>query len=393
MRFRVDLQTGAAESLIIDAADETAALIQAESRGARVLRVTALDSPTSAALAPGRFPLVLFCQELLSLLDAGLSLPEALPVLVAKEKHAGVKAMLAAILQSLRDGQSFSEALRRYPGCFPELFLAGVRASETTSGLGSSLQRYLDYQQQFDLIRKKLVSASIYPAVLLAVGSCVALFLIGYVVPRFSVVFESTGHAIPLVSRLLLGMGAWLHEHWQGALFGFVLVVGGSVFALMQASVRQRLLLLVLRLPFLRESATIFFLSRLYRAVSLLLQSGLPLVKALGMARGMLNIDQQLRLDAATRLVQEGQPFSAALAREGLTTPVADSLLAVGERSGRLDDMLERCARFHDEELGRQVDIASKLLEPILMTVIGVAVGVIVVLMYMPIFDLAGSIE
>jgi general secretion pathway protein F len=393
VRFRIDLQAGATEPLVIDAVDEAAALAQAEARGARVLRLTALDSQEPVPVVPGRFPLVLFCQEMLSLLDAGLSLPEALPVLVAKEKHSGVKAMLAAILQSLRDGQSFSEALRRYPGCFPDLFLAGVRASETTSGLSSALQRYLDYQQQFDLIRKKLVSASIYPAVLLAVGSAVALFLVGYVVPRFSVVFESSGHEIPLVSRLLLGMGAWLHEHWQGALFSFVAVLGGSIFALSQAAIRQRLLLLVLRLPFLREHATIFFLSRFYRAVSLLLQSGLPLVKALGMARGMLNIEQQQRLDVATRLVQEGQPFSAALARQGLTTPVADSLLAVGERSGRLDDMLERCARFHDEELGRTVEIASKLLEPILMTIIGVAVGVIVVLMYMPIFDLAGSIE
>jgi general secretion pathway protein F len=393
VRFRIDLQASTAEPLVIDAVDEAAALAQAEARGARVLRLTALDMVEATPVVPGRFPLVLFCQELLSLLDAGLSLPEALPVLVAKEKHGGVKAMLAAVLQSLRDGQSFSEALRRYPGCFPDLFLAGVRAAETTSGLSSALQRYLDYQQQFDVIRKKLISASIYPAVLLGVGSCVALFLIGYVVPRFSVVFESSGREVPLVSRLLLDMGAWLHAHWLGALLGFALVLGASIFALSQAAIRQRLLLVVLRLPFLRDHATLFFLSRFYRAVSLLLQSGLPLVKALGMARGMLNIEQQQRLDVATRLVQEGQPFSAALARQGLTTPVADSLLAVGERSGRLDDMLERCARFHDEELGRAVDIFSKLLEPILMTIIGVAVGVIVVLMYMPIFDLAGSIE
>lgn len=396
MRFRIDLQAAAtgAEPMIIEAEDEAMALMLAESRGMRVRRLTALDAGSVAVPEqPAHFPLSLFCEELLSLLDAGLSLPEAMQVLVKKERQSAVRAVFVSVQQSLNDGRSFSDSIGRFPGCFPELFLAGIRASETTGGMQTSLRRYLDYQQRFDAIRKKLVSASVYPLVLLAVGSAVALFLLGYVVPRFSVVFESTGHDIPLASRIMLEIGAWLYAHWQGALLGFVIVVAGTAFLLMQAAVRQRLLLAVLRLPLLREQARIFYLSRFYRALSLLLQSGIPLAKALGMARGMLDPVQQLQLDQVSQQVQEGQPFSASLSRFGLGTAVADSLLAVGERSGRLDDMLERCARFHDDELGRYVDIASKLLEPALMTIIGVGVGVIVVLMYMPIFDLAGSIE
>jgi general secretion pathway protein F len=395
VRYRIDLHGAAAdtESLVIEAEDEAAALAEVEIRGVRVLRLTALDSSALIPLQPTRFPLSLFCQELLSLLDAGLSLPEALQVLVKKEKQAGVKSVLSAVQQGLRDGRSLSASLALYPGCFPELFLAGVRASETTGGLVSSLQRYLDYQQQFDAIRKKLVSASVYPLVLVVAGSCVALFLLGYVVPRFSVVFESSGHEIPFASRAMLDIGSWLYGHWQGALAVFLALVSALVFAFLQASFRQHLLTRILRLPFLREQATIFFLSRFYRALGLLLQSGIPLVKALNMARGMLSPSQQARLAQVIQDVQEGQTFSIALARQNLSTPVADSLLAVGERSGRMDEMLERCARFHDDEIGRYVDVASKLLEPVLMAIIGIAVGAIVVLMYMPIFDLAGSIE
>jgi general secretion pathway protein F len=394
VRYRIDLlgTAAGAEPVVMEAADEAAALALAEARGARVLRVTALDA-AKPAQQPIRFPIALFCQELLSLLDAGLSLPEAVQVLVNKEKQESVKAVLSAVQHSLRDGRNFSESLGQFPACFPELFLAGVRASETTGGLSEALQRFLDYQQQFDAIRKKLVSASIYPLVLVGVGGCVALFLLGYVVPRFSVVFESSGHEVPFASRIMLDIGSWVYAHWQAVLIAFTSVAATVIFALMQSTIRQRLLERLLQLPLLREQATIFYLSRFYRALSLLLKAGIPLVKALGMARGMLAPTQQEKLSLVILQVQQGQAFSAALSRHGLGTAVADSLLAVGERSGRLDDMLERCARFHDEELSRYVDVASKLLEPLLMTIIGIAVGAIVVLMYMPIFDLAGSIE
>lgn len=392
MRFRVEVLAHP-EAIDVDADSAAAAVALVEARGGQVLRVSALDADAAIASRPARLSLLLFCQELLSLLEAGLSLPEAMPVLVAKERQPDSRAMLADILQLLRSGQSFSEALRRYPTCFPELFLAGIRASETTSGLPEALQRYIDYEQQFAVIRKKLVSASIYPAVLIVVGSLVGLFLIGYVVPRFSVVFESSGRDIPAMSRWLLDMGATLHAHWQAGLSVLVGLLGLMIFAALQVSVRQQVIGLLLKAPLLRERATLFFLSRFYRAVSLLLQSGLPLVKALTLARGLLGIEQQPRLDAAIRSIQEGQSCSVALARSQLSTVVADSLLAVGERSGRLPDMLARCAQFHDDELAREVDMASRLLEPILMTIIGVGVGAIVVLMYMPIFDLAGSLE
>ena len=148
----------------------------------------------------------------------------------------------------------------------------------------------------------------------------------------------------------------------------------------------------MLRLPWLDAKAQEFRLARFYRAVSLLLASGIALTRAMGMVTGLLSRAQQPALQAARLAVEQGRSLSDALLAQGLASPVADSLIRVGERSGQLADMLERTARFHDEDFARWIDWASRLLEPVLMALIGLVIGAIVVLMYIPIFELAGSL-
>jgi general secretion pathway protein F len=137
----------------------------------------------------------------------------------------------------------------------------------------------------------------------------------------------------------------------------------------------------------------LYQLARLYRTVGMLLRGGLPVVTAFEMTRGLLAASARPRLAAATRAVREGRSLADSLAAEGLTTPVSDRMLRVGERSGNMGEMMERIAAFYDEELSRFVDVATRLIEPAMMTVIGLVIGVIVVLMYFPIFELAGSIR
>jgi general secretion pathway protein F len=259
--------------------------------------------------------------------------------------------------------------------------------------LPQALARYIAYQVQFEALRKKLVSAAIYPCMLLVVGGFVALFLLGYVVPKFSAVYESSGREMPGLSALLLGFGNTIHHHWEVALAVVVSVFVGLFVWLSRPQGRASLLNTLLRAPWLAEKAQEFRLARLYRAVSLLLASGIALPRALAMVGGMLTPQQQNALAQTRQAIDQGQSFSDALQRAGLVTPVAQSLIKVGERSGQLADMLERSAKFHDEEFARWVDWASKLLEPLLMTIIGVVIGAIVVLMYMPIFELAGSLQ
>jgi general secretion pathway protein F len=396
MQFQLQVQGASGrQAIAIEAASEAEAIRQAARNGWRVLAIAGAqaDAPAAAGAGKHAFPLLQFSQELLALLEAGLNLSEAMATLHNKENRAGAKATLAAILLTLQQGKSFSDTLAGFPAIFPELYIATVHAAERSGNLPEALARFVGYQLQFDAIRKKLVAAAIYPSMLLLVGTLVTLFLLGYVVPRFSVVYESSGRDIPWMSQMLLGFGQQLAAHPLLCLAALAGTVGALVFAATNPTARQRLLLALLRLPVLSEKAAEFRLARFYRALSLLLHAGIPLSKALAMVSAMLLPGQQGQLAQARRAVQEGLPFSAALEQNALATPVAQSLLKVGENTGRLGDMLERSAKFHDEEFARWVDWASRLLEPVLMMFIGVVIGGVVVLMYMPIFELAGSLS
>lgn len=397
MQFHLQVQGPAgSQALAIDAASEAEAIRAAVRGGWRVLAVDAgATSDTGAALRPGKqgLPLLQFSQELLALLEAGLNLGEAMATLHNKETRAGAKATLAAIVLTLQQGLSFSDTLAGFPDIFPDIYIATVHAAERSGNLPEALARFVAYQLQFDAIRKKLISAAIYPCMLLVVGGLVTLFLLGYVVPKFSVVYESSGREIPWMSQMLLGFGQTLAAHPLLCAGALAAVVGAVVFGIANRAMRMALVLRLLRLPVLAGKAAEFRLARFYRALSLLLHAGIPLHKALAMVGPMLLPAQQEQLARARRAVQEGMPFSTALEQAEMATPVAQSLLKVGENTGRLGDMLERSAKFHDEEFARWVDWASRLLEPLLMTIIGVVIGGVVVLMYMPIFELAGSLS
>jgi general secretion pathway protein F len=200
-RFRLKAQDPEGRVHLLEVADatEAGAIRRTAGRGLRVLAIElASAAPASVpAAASERFPLLLFNQELLALLEAGLNLTEALGTLLAKERQAGARRVLDEVLRALREGRSFSDVLAGMPQHFPEVYVATVRATERTGDLPQALARYIAYEIQFEAIRKKVVSASIYPAMLLTVGGFVTLFLLGYVVPRFSAVYESSGREMP----------------------------------------------------------------------------------------------------------------------------------------------------------------------------------------------------
>ncbi len=393
IQLRVARPGGGQEIVAFEAASDVDAMRMASRRGLRVLSVERAVSRAGDEDRKQAFPLQFFSQELLALLEAGLTVTEALDTLIAKEDRQSTREVLEAIRGDTRQGRNFSEALGRQPACFPDIYVATVRAAERSGNLPGALARYVDYALQFEAVRRKVIGASIYPALLLIVGSAVTLFLIGYVVPRFSVVFQETGREAPWLSQLLMAAGSHIHSHWTaigGALLLVLLVLAGTIS---RPEARRRLMHSVLRLPWLAERAREYRLARFYRTVGLLLESGIALGPALGMTSGMFPAREAARLAAARRGIEEGLPLSVALEREQLTTPVALSLMRVAEKSGRLADMLERVGRFHDEELARRIDWASRLIEPLLMTAMGIVIGGVVVLLYMPIFDLAGSLQ
>ncbi len=393
MRFRLTILDAAhaVATHELDAVDEADARRQALARGFRVISLA-----TSSRLAPiGRTKLGLtqFSNELIALLEAGLSLVEAIDALTEKERDEAIRNVLEGIRRRLYEGQSLSVALAEFPSSFPPLFIATVRASERSGAIPEALRRFVAYQEQIDVLKKRLVNASIYPAVLLGAGTLVVLFLIGFVVPRFAGIYEDIGGELPFASRVLMNWGKLMAAHGTGILVGFIIVVVLGGRAVMRPEFRMAVGRLIARIPTVGHQLELYQLARLYRTVGMLLRGGLPVVTAFEMTRGLLAIGAQPRLAAATRAVREGRSMTDSLASQGLTTPVAERMLRVGERSGNMGEMMERIAAFYDEELSRWVEVATRLIEPAMMTVIGLIIGLVVVLMYFPIFELAGSIR
>ena len=394
MRFelRAISPDGRLESLDIQALDEGSAREQVLGRGYTVLAVRRRVRLLALARAGDRFPLLLFSQELLVLLGAGLPLVEAIETLAEKEKRGDFRTILERVVNILREGRTLSSALDEFPSAFPPLFVATVRASERTSDLPQALGRYVAYQTQIDVLKKRVTNAAIYPALLLSVGGIVALFLLFYVVPRFGKIYEDRVTELPTVSRILLSWGQLVEGHGVLALSFFGIAAAAIVYALRNARVRAAIGDAMWRLPTLGERMKVYQLARFYRTIGMLLKGGMPLVASLDMGAQLLHPVLRSRLASASRSISEGRSVSESLDANGLTTPVALRMLSVGEHSGNMGYMMDKIATFHDEEMSRWVEWFTRLFEPLLMAFIGLLIGGIVILMYMPVFELAGSL-
>lgn len=378
--------------LTVDALDEADARRQVEARG---LFVSAVEPVRATALrrARGNLSLVLFSQELLALVTAGLGIVEALEALLEKEANPNTRSVLGRLLEGLREGKRFSSVLAEQPDLFPPLYIGIVRAAEGTSDLPRSLSRFIDYQQRIDVVRSKIVSAAIYPVILLTVGAGVSLFLIAYVVPRFAEVYQGAGRDLPWMSKMMLTWGAFVSGH-TGALLAGLAVLAVLAVALWRHLTRDGGLgRLLARLPGIGERIRIYELSRLYLTLGMLSEGGITIVHAIETVQGMVSPTVRNSLAAARVDIEAGLPLSHAFEAHQLTTPISLRMLRVGERTGDMGPMLTQSAAFYDGEISRWIDRFTRTFEPLLMAAIGLVVGAIVVLLYMPIFDLAGDMS
>ncbi len=391
MRFRIraigpDRQI---QTLELEASDLAAATRAAQERRLMVLEVKSIGKKTASK----KFELILFTQELLALLQAGLGLVESLEALGEKESSTDAGAVLGRLIGRMRDGLRFSDAIAAESEIFPTLYVGIVKAAERTSDLPQALGRYIDYQLRLDGIRNRLVSASIYPVILLTVGGLVSLFLLGYVVPKFSAVYQGSGRELPMMSQWLIAWGGFVSNHAKWLLTGGAAALLGVALWLRALKRSGQLGRLFAKLPAVADRLNILEISRLYLTLGMLLEGGIPIVTALDMVAAAMPAGRRAALAQARHEIAQGGSFSEALLAQGFTTPIALRMLRVGERSGQLGLMLTRAAQFYDGETARWIEKFSKTFEPVLMAAIGLVIGVIVVLLYMPIFDLAGSLQ
>ncbi|TFW34274.1 type II secretion system F family protein [Massilia horti] len=380
-------------SVVVDAPDEADARRQVEARG---LFVSAVEPAAGAALGrqrAGKLSLVLFSQELLALLAAGLGIVEGLEALLEKEHNPAARGVLERLLASLREGKRFSTALAAQPALFPPLYVGIVRAAEGTSDLPRALARYIEYQQRIDAVRSKIVSASIYPVILLSVGGAVSVFLISYVVPRFAEVYQGAGRNLPWMSQLMLNWGQFAASHGGPLAIGALAAVVAAALGVRRVHRRGGIGRLFARLPGIGERVHIFELSRLYLTLGMLAEGGITILNAIDTVQSMVSPGLRAALANARAAIESGQPLSNAFEANGLTTPISLRMLRVGERTGEMGPMLTQSASFYDGEISRWIDRFTRTFEPLLMAAIGLVVGAIVVLLYMPIFDLAGDMS
>ncbi|RVU45122.1 type II secretion system F family protein [Rubrivivax rivuli] len=342
---------------------------------------------------PRALNLRLFSQELALLLQSGIPVLEALETLSEREGPAAGRGALPRVCEALREGLPVSTALGRVPEAFDPLFVAVVAASERSGQLAPALEAHAAYLRWTEELRAKLVAACIYPLLLLGAGLGVIGFLLLYVLPRFAGVFDALGNDLPAASVQLIHFGVWAAAHpaASGALMAALPLLAFAAWR--WPPLRQRAAGIAWRLPGIGARWRVVVLARFYRGLALLLRAGVPVPASLQLLQGALAGPLQPALAAAQATVAQGQRLSQALQAQGLATPVALRMLRVGEGSGELALMLERAARFHDDEIARLSELVVRAVNPALMLVMGVVIGGIVVLMYLPIFSLMERVQ
>lgn len=333
-----------------------------------------------------------FARDIAALLRAGIGLVETLGILAERQPRETLRARLGAVHDRLAQGQRLSAALEADPALLPLFFIASVRAAETTGQLPEALERFVAYQSRVDALKGRLSQSLLYPAVVVAVGALVVLFLMLYVVPRFASVFADLRVELPWGSRMLLAAGSFVDANGGLIAAALVLCVVSLVVAFANSRARAALQHVLLDLPGVRGPHRVYRLAIFYRNLGMLLQGGVPLPAALRMSAPTLGEALSGRAEAVREALLQGVSPAAALDAEGLTTVESRRMLQVGERSGRLPEMLESIADFHDAEVARAVERFGRLFEPLVMVLLGVVIGTVVVLLYMPIFDLAGAV-
>jgi len=346
------------------------------------------------ASRPGSRRFLAFNQELLVLLRSGLAILQVLDTLLDRLESGRFAEILREIRDDIKGGSALSEAFGKFPRFFPPLYIASLKAGERTGDLPITLGRYILYQKRVEALKAKVRSASFYPALLTVAVTGVLAFLILYVIPSFTQIYADANVELPLMTRVLIAISENLVRSLP-LLIPLLLVAAFLLQALVRSE-RGRLVMdrYRLQLPFFGGLFLDYAMSGFCRTLGTTLSSGIPVVQALQMSRGTLNNRYlEASLLEATRRVEEGSSLSAAFEQSRVFPVIALRMIGVGETSGALADMLGEVADYYEGEVERRLDRLTTMIEPAMMMAMGLLIGGIVVAMYIPIFQLAGTVR
>lgn len=381
----------------VDAATNTLRVGVYEAESELLLRETFLrrgDTVLKATVArEAKVPAseyVLFCREVRTLLNAGMTVVESVDALCARQGESNqASKLLRRVRDRLSEGQQLSTALEGVEGC-PSVLVAAVRAGERTSNLVESFDEYLRFEEVVRRLSQKVVSAAIYPALVATLGLGISCFLLLVVLPSFSGMYTNLRGRSGGLSGWLIGLSQWIPQH-RFAISVALVVLAAAIIALIHTGMARRLFSTALeRIPLVRTHLLDLRLATTYQGLALLLRGGYPLAEALELVRHSASGEQlKAALGRTHHRVVEGTLVSQALTAAGLCDTVDTRLLAAAERSGQFASAAEVVAARHGASFELFIERLTRIVEPVLLLAVAVLVGGIVVAMYMPIFDMA----
>lgn len=398
-RYRAARPDGTLVEDRVEGESELAVRTHLEGQG---LLIFNLDGPRSGIWVFGKRTLggrlslrefLVFNQEFLALVKSGLPILKTFDLLAERAVHPGFQTALHGVRTEIHGGASISEAMARYPAHFSDLYRASLRSGEQTGNLADVLKRYIAYVKLVIGVREKVVKALAYPSFLIVVGVAVVAFLLIYVMPTFAEIYGQSNKDLPLATKLLLQAVESVRRWLPWLIAGTVGFAAVSYQWARTPGGRDQLDRLSLRMPIVGGVLLKSQIIRLARTLSTVLAGGIPLITALQITSGAItNRVISRALVNATDRVREGVGLAASLKQEGFLPQMTLEMIEVGETIGGLETMLQDVAEFHEGELDLRLSQLTTWIEPVLLLLMGIIVGGIVIIMYLPVFQIAGTV-
>jgi type IV pilus assembly protein PilC len=398
-RYTAMDQAGEEVTGTLEASSEDAVISQLQDQGYRPVDITEksesfLSSIPFLGSAPAtQEEIANFTRQMATLLDAGLPLLRAVNVLEEQTENEDFQAVLQGISQDIQSGASFSEALAAHPECFDDLYVNMVKAGEAGGVLDTVLERLAEFAEKRRELKAKIKSATMYPAIMAIIAVLVVVFLLVFVLPTFISLFEEMNVKLPLPTRLVIGASEFLQGFWW-----LVLIVIGVMYFAYQwyYSTDQGEYVIdkmKLNVPIFGELFRKVQTARFSRTLGTLISSGVPILEAIDIVQDTIgNRVLADTMDDVHDSISEGDTISEPLHESGVFPPMVTHMISVGEETGNLDGMLNRVADTYEMQVDETVDGLSSMLEPILIVFMGITVGIIVMAMFFPMFQLVNVV-
>jgi general secretion pathway protein F len=338
----------------------------------------------------GKNEVPMYTRQLATLLKAGIPLAHAMSALIEQCQIEDLEAAFRDVREKLTQGLGFAEALAYHPEYFPDLYVNMVKAGEASGSLDKVLDRLADYLQRQAQIRNKVMAALAYPIVMIMVGVVIVIVLMTFVVPKVMEVIKQSGQKLPVMTAMLKGGADFLGANWLWLMLIVVALLLAHRFAMRKEDYRYRVDQFKLKIPVLGDLFRKAAVSRFAVSMSTLLKSGVPVLEALRIVRDIVDNQVLARvIDTVQKRIVEGTDIATPIKKSKVFPPVVGYMIAVGEQSGQLEEMLDRVAEAYDEEVSVQTQKVTSLLEPLLIVGMAAVVGFIVISVMLPILNIS----